>query len=55
VAHQLQPQLLAAAFKFLLGPDKAEAVITHQIQIIKQHVHSVCNDAGLSAIERRFI
>lgn len=43
---------IAAAPQFLLAEDEARAIINRQIEGIKEHWDAVCDQAGLSAVDR---
>ncbi len=46
---------LDAAPNFLLTIDKAKAIITRQIHIIKQRFQTVCDEASLPEVDRRLL
>lgn len=52
-SSQLQLCLLAAN-QFLIGAEEASRIIQSQVQIIKREWDTVCDEAGLSEIDRRF-
>jgi serine/threonine-protein kinase HipA len=52
-SSQLQLCLLAAN-QFLIGAEEASRIIQSQIEIIKREWDTVCDEAGLSEIDRRF-
>jgi serine/threonine-protein kinase HipA len=45
---------LAAATNFLLDTETAKSIITHQVQMIRTHWTSICDEAGLTETERQF-
>jgi len=55
-AHQSQLQLcLAAAPSFLLTGSDAEDLIVGQVQTIRQHFDTVCDEAQLGEVDRRLL
>ncbi|HWR03064.1 MAG TPA: HipA domain-containing protein [Humidesulfovibrio sp.] len=46
---------LAAAPHFLLGAEKARAVIAHQVRTIQARWEAVCDEAALSVVDRDFL
>ena len=46
---------LNAAPDFLLTQEKASAIIAHQISVIQQRFETICDEAGLPEIDRRFM
>lgn len=46
---------LEAAPNFLLGPDRAGAIIASQLADIRAHWNGVCDEAGLSEVDRAFL
>jgi serine/threonine-protein kinase HipA len=52
-SSQLQLCLLAAN-QFLIGAEEASRIIQYQVEIIKREWDTVCDEAGLSEVDRRF-
>lgn len=46
---------LEAASQFLLSTDRARSIITEQLAIIRDQWSSVCDEAGLSEVDRAFL
>lgn len=46
---------LDAAHQYLLSPDEARAIVSHQLTIISDCWHDVCDKAGLGEIDRRLL
>ncbi len=46
---------MEAVPQFLLGPDRARAIIAAQLLVIRTHWNTVCDDAGLTQVDRAFL
>jgi serine/threonine-protein kinase HipA len=46
---------LSAASSFLLSPTDAEALMVQQIQAIQHHFDAVCDEGGVSDVDRRLL
>jgi serine/threonine-protein kinase HipA len=46
---------LQAASQFHLDAQEAEDIILHQVQIIQSQWDSVCNEAALPEVDRRYL
>ncbi|MFM2035804.1 MAG: hypothetical protein RL459_1069 [Pseudomonadota bacterium] len=43
---------LAAATSFLLGREEAMVIVNHQVNVVEHEWSAICDEAGLSAVER---
>jgi len=46
---------LEASSQFLLGADRARAIISSQLMAIRTHWNQVCDEAGLTEVDRAFL